>query len=148
MDSNNTLFGNNIEVSVEFMNLIGINQDDLSTPMAVERFKEIVQYFSKFPNPRYELLKILNKKPGIDNFEMVYNYVQLVKEQQSEIASLDLTDFTKEVQSEISNGYITIDTINTIQAELKKLLDKDPENEKYLAIKTKLDSIKRMSLML
>ncbi len=148
MDSNNTLLENNLEVSVEFMSLMGIDQDELSVPIAVERFKEIVQYFSKFPNPRYELLKILNKKPGIDNFEMVYNYVQLAKEQQSEIASLDLTDFTAEVQSEIKNGYITMDTLNTLQSELKALLAKDTENEKYLSIKTKLDSIKRMSLML
>lgn len=141
-------FGVSIEMVSEFMSLMGINEDDISTPQSLDRLKEIINYFKRFNNPRYELLKVLNKKSGFDNFEATYNYVQLAQEMIDMIKSLDVSIFDISVQKEISGLYLTTETLARIETDIAKMLSENPNNELYKEVSKKIQDIKNIQKIL
>lgn len=110
----------------EIMELVGANYVDLEDAKRNQMIQDIIGYFSGREDKRYTILKILSGKSG-DGVDIMWNWVQLIKERNNIIKGLPKEQFTGDIQKEIENEYLTRDNIKILKTQLKARIKTEEE---------------------
>jgi len=119
--NNFTRLGIDPLVGAEIFEIVGIEAYQLDSPVHFKRVIDIVNYFKDVKNMRWQITKILDGKPTDDRIAVLWNWIQLQKEQE---------EIAKELKPD-GDGYVTKEDLQKIKKEIEK-------EKKALQKKTKL----------
>lgn len=105
-------------IGTEIMELLGVPPYALDDPKQFKQVHEIVSYFQGRPDYRHRLLSLVQKRPKSDKLDTVWTWLQLQKEREDKIASLNPNLFAPDIAEEIVNGYLTKDAIKRVRENL------------------------------
>jgi hypothetical protein len=106
-------------VSADIMHALGVDASQLANAHFYTRIKEVVDYFKNSPNPRRDILRVVQKKSG-NPLDLTWTYVQLQREKERQIAKLNPEDFEVDVAAEIVRGHITKDKRERVKKDIKE----------------------------
>lgn len=113
----------------EIFDIVGIYQQDLLDPKKFHKAKDIVKFFQGINNKRWVMTKILSGKPRSDRMDIIWEYVQLQNERQSQLKILDKDVFTPEIRKKLEENDIPAHLIDEMRLHLA-ILENDPELKK------------------
>lgn len=130
----------------ELLPVLGVAPDELVIVDYQKKVSEIVNYLSRFENPKMELLKILNNRAGSGStLEIVYNYVDLQEQMGKEIVDMyqeDGENIDEMIAQEMSKGFMSAKSIDRMINDLE---DKRFLNDKMEGRYKKMRRIKALS---
>lgn len=101
----------------EIMSLMGLDPGRMAIPRVAAQFQDIVKHFSKSPDYRMKILKVMMKSG--DKLDNLWTYVQLAKEKEAKLAVLHPDDFEQDVAQEIVDGHLTIKSKDKVRLDIK-----------------------------
>jgi len=107
-------------IATQVIGLLGMKEYEISNPHKYQQLRSIVTYFQTKDNPRFEILKVLSKNPGMDNLTAVWTYVELQTEKQNKLQKLQPDDFQPDIEEQLRKGFMTRDSIKKVQSDLAK----------------------------
>lgn len=113
--------------------LLGLSEYDLDNNRKYNQLQEVADYFANDPNPRYQILKILNKKHNSDKLDSVWQYVSLKKERVEKLAKLDPKAFERDIEQELKQGLLSHTSKKKIISDVDKRI-KELEKQKRIEI--------------
>ena len=134
-----------IELS-EIMELLGTSFIDVDDPKRYQKLKDIMDYFKDITDSRYQILRIISKRPSfqepqMDLLETVWIWVQLTNERIQKLKGLNKEIFTEDVVKEIESEYLTGDKIKLIKHQIddrikeQERIEKEKVSEKIAEVK-------------
>lgn len=121
-------------IGSEIIELLGLADYEVNNPKKYQQLKDVVDYYATDDNRRFSILKLLAGKQG-EKLDIVWTYVELQREKQAKVQSLNPQDFEKDVAEEITKGYVTKDNIKKVKDDIQKrkeeLKKKQLEEERY-----------------
>lgn len=118
----------------EIINVLNVDTSRFQIPQYYSKVKEVVDYFSTFPNMRYYLLKVTSGAP--DRLEKAWNYVALQKEREALLNSFTAEEFAPDIEEQLTNKFLTQDNISRIRQDVdtkKQLIAEREVNRKHTA---------------
>lgn len=99
------------------MSMLNVDPAHLNIPRTYNKIKDVVDYFTAFPNMRYYLLKVTSGKPG-DKLEHAWNYVALQKEREALLDSFVAEEFAPDIEDQLKDKYLTKDNVARIRQDI------------------------------
>ena len=132
--------------SSEIMELLGASFIDVDDPKRYQKLKDIMDYFKDITDSRYQILRIISKRPSfqepqMDLLETVWIWVQLTNERIQKLKGLNKEIFTEDVVKEIESEYLTGDKIKLIKHQIddrikeQERIEKEKVSEKIAEVK-------------
>lgn len=103
--------------ATDIMSLLDIPSYVEGFPRQNAKLLDVIDYFKSVPNYRNRLLRVLAQKNG-DKLDIAWTYVQLLREKEKAVKSLNPSDFEADVADEIVKGYISKDKIKTVKDDI------------------------------
>lgn len=111
----------------EIMSLIGFDPGRLTIPRIAAQVQDIIKHFTKTPDYRMKILKVMMKSG--DKLDNLWTYVQLQKEKEAQLSILRPDDFEQDVAAEIVSGHITLDKKQRIRDSIKQRRENAKQKE-------------------
>lgn len=129
--------------NADIISAMGVDPNQLQNASIAGRVKTILDYYKGNPNARMEVLRVVSKRPG-NPLETVWTYVQLQREKQAKLQTLDPQDFEPDVAQEIVSGHMTIAKKNRVLADIKARKESAARKQKQAAEKAEETKTKNM----
>lgn len=117
-------------MATEVMRLLEVENDDLDNPIKFSQFDRVVKYFQGMSDWRYQMLKLIAGKGGMNNLKRMSDYVQLQQEKVARVQELDPSLFVEDIESEIENKYISVEGLARARKDISK---RKAEHERLVA---------------
>lgn len=102
------------------MRLLSVEQHDLESSVTYQKFKEVYDYFEGRNDGKWQVLKILNRRPNSEKLDTIWNWVQLQQERKQLLSTLPPELLTEDINKEIENQYLTNENIKMLQEQARK----------------------------
>lgn len=109
----------NVTFGTELMRLMSVEFYDLDSSVKNQKFQDIYQYFEGRNDAKWQVLKILNKRPSEDKMETVWNWVQLQQERSRILNSFDPNLFEPDINEQIKTEYLTKENIELLHKQAR-----------------------------
>lgn len=107
------------ELGSQIFEALGVSPVEFEIPRRFKQLQDIGAYLMRYENPRYKLLQVVSEKSG-DKIDIAWTWVQLQKEKEAKVRSLDPKDFEPDVAAELSQGFLSLQKRRQVEADIAR----------------------------
>jgi hypothetical protein len=93
----------------EYMQMLGVNNDDLNDPFRFGRFEDICKFLNTLPDPAFFIYKAVGSKQ-IDRLDFIHEYMHFYQEKK--VAEKELEEVNKTIEFYTRDDLTEIERLN------------------------------------